>query len=750
MEEKVYEFKAFIIAERYYSEDSSYGVFNFCTDDDIPEYIEPTYKEDVEHGSKIGTLSGRMQYLNLNCEYQIRANIRQDNKYGTQYVPISITAIVPTSKENQLLFLQSIINSKLAENLIEAYPNIVDDVINNNINQIDYSLVKGLGEKTWVKVKTAIEDNFLISDVIVMLRPLGVTYTMIRKLLEEEPNPTLLKQEIEKNPYCVNKFSGIGFKRSDEFALKINPKLIDSVERLAAFTSYFFKGIGENDGHTWCTIDTFKSNVASIVPECMEKVDWLLQNNNFLHVEQDKVGLKYYYDTEMKIYHALLGRVGTVDKVVISENMIEKAIKEAQEEQGFEYVEEQLIAIKNSLSMSVSFITGKAGTGKSSIMRAILKAHKLSGYSISACALSAMAAKRVEEASSFPASTIHRALGAKGINEFKYNKNNPLPCDLAFMDEGSMVSATLFLQWLEAIGGNTRIIIAGDYKQLPPIGYGNVFSDLIKLFDTPIVNELKKPMRQAQKSGILTDANIIRENKNPITEKLDSRLVHGEMKDMYYMFRTNRESLFNIAVKTFCKSIETDGLDNVVIITPRKDNCINSTKELNNIIQEKLLGDELIEISNSNCTFKLGAKVMQTVNDYDKNVFNGEIGYITDIDSQVNEKGHKEECCIISFDAGAKKIAYMKSELFAISLAYALTTHKCQGSGYKTVIGIIDNTHYQLLDNCMLYTMLTRAKKRCLLLAEPQAFLRCIKTSNNKRDTWLYLEEELKKGGKYT
>ena len=340
--------------------------------------------------------------------------------------------------------------------------------------------------------------------------------------------------------------------------------------------------------------------------------------------------------------------------------------------------------------------------------------------------------------------TIHRTLGCQGLNDFTYNKDNHLITDVAFLDEGSMVNASLFLHWLEAIGDNTRIIISGDHKQLPPIGFGNVFSDLIEMFDDSVVSKLVKPMRQAEKSGILVDANKIRENINPISEKLQPRIIHGELQDMYYMFRTNRQSLFNIAVKTFIKSVESDGIDNVVIAVPRRKDCLNSTNEINKVIQNELLGDVLESIEGFDTTFKLGAKVMQTVNDYDKNVFNGEIGYVTKISERYDGKKKEEYCEVTYTDIFGKDkiIEYTKKELAALDLAYAMTVHKLQGAGRKTVIGIIDNTHHQLLDNCMLYTLLTRAKKRCLLLAEPEAFLQCIRTSHNNRNTWMMLETE--------
>ena len=751
-EEEIYKFKATITFCRYYSDDSTWGVYGFSTDDDIPHFTKETKidlhfedKKEVNPNRKLSTLAGKMQELVVGGEYMVKATYKHDKNYGDQYNPISIYALIPQTRESQLMFLQSIISPWLAENLINAYPNVVNDVANGTLKEIDYNLVKGVREFTWNKIKEKIINNYLISDIITMLKPLGVTYTMIKKLLADEPNPVLLKQQLEDNPYIITKIPNIGFKKADELALKLKPELLNSTERLVAFIKYYFTDLGESKGHTWCSMKILKSAISNNVPECSDKVDWLLENNEFLHISDDKVGLKYYYDIEMQIYNLLLEKSKKETDIYISDEKIELAIRHAEEEQGFDYVVEQLDTIKKSLHRTISLITGKAGTGKTSIMRAIVKAYTENNFTLTASALSAMAAQRITEATEFPAMTIHRTLGCIGLNEFTFNKDNHMITSVAFLDEGSMVNASLFLHWLEAIDDNTRVIISGDHKQLPPIGFGNVFSDLIEMFDDTVVSKLVKPMRQAEKSGILVDANLIRENINPITEKLQPRIIHGELQDMYYMFRTNRQSLFDIAVKTFLKSVETDGIDNVVIAVPRRKDCLNSTNEINKVIQEKLLGNEKKRISGFEMAFKLGAKVMQTVNDYDKNVFNGEIGYITEINERYEGK-KKEEYCVVTYTdifGKDKLIEYTKKELGALDLAYAMTVHKLQGAGRKIVIGIIDNTHHQLLDNCMLYTLLTRAKKRCLLLAEPQAFLQCIRTSHNKRNTWMMLEENV-------
>lgn len=741
--EDIYEITAEITYQRYYNSDTNWGVYGFVTEDDIPHYTQPSIDDFMDTHEKIekkkkqkaGTVSGKMQELHVGGAYIIKCTYRYDKTYGHQYTPIAIYPIIPKSKETQLKFLKTIVPVSLAENLISAYSNIVEDIISGKVDTIDYSSVKGMGEFTWLRVKNKIINNYVIADILIMLQPLGVTYTMIKKLLEDEPNPSLLKETLMSNPYILTKIQGVGFKKVDELALKLHPELLQSTQRLVAFVRHYFKELGESEGHTWVSESVLKSAISNSVPQCVEYVEWLLKESGILKVENGKVGLKYYYNIEENIITYLYRKIEMQTKANFNDTEINKAISDAENEQGFTYTEEQLDVIRKVLNSSLCVITGKAGTGKSSISRAILKAYQNSNYTITSCALSAMAAKRISEASGYQAATIHRTLGAQGENKFLFNKDTHLISDVVFLDEASMVNAKLFWDLLQAIDDKTRIIIAGDHKQLPPIGYGNVFSDLTEKLDKDVVFKLSKVMRQAEMSGILSDANLIRENINPVKEGLAPKIIHGELNDMYYMFRDSRQRLCDIAVKTFIKSIETDGIDNVVIITPRRKDCINSSTEINKLIQDKLIPSSEKSITCQGVEYRKGAKVMQIVNNYDENVFNGEVGFITDIFEDSSEK-KKELHARIDFGSG-KIIEYSQNEMAQLDLAYAVTVHKIQGSGIKTVIGIIDNTHYALLDNCILYTLLTRAKSRCLLLAEPSAFSKCIRTSHNSRNTWI-------------
>jgi hypothetical protein len=1003
---------------------------------------------------KESSLVGKMQQLYIGSEYNVTAKLLYNSKYKSwQYEPINIAAIVPKTEEQQRIFLKSLVTERQANILLSAYPNIVEDTINGKMENIDLDKTNGIKEYTWGFIKEKIINNYVISDILCLLQPLGVTYTMIKKLLMNYGNTSLLKEKLLEDPYILIKIHGLGFKRVDGLALKLKPELIKSHKRIYAFINYYLKELGEQNGHTWITFDMLENAIRDNISECEELYYEILdierKTKAFLYIDDDKkrIGLKYYRDIEINIYSILRELDGFENKWELD---VEQGIKEAEEELGFELSDEQKEVIREAVKHNVTIISGKAGcvdcdteffngftwkkiseyqpgdkvlqynkdgiaelvypinyikepceylnliqnrsgsfnqclsdehrflyfdsnnqiklepfyqikekhsnsklgfwgkipttfayngnginltddqirvmiaviadgwfgsntnrcrikvkkerkinrlkellrkaniqyeetfskggysnfwfnaplrekvyndnwyncsqsqlqivvdeclhwdgsieknnkqfytsikqsadfiqfafsscgyksniitynrigekriinnkeytrktllysvninknktasmrnkkgekieiknyktidgykycftvpsgmlvlrrndrifitgnSGKTTISRALLKIYKNANKVIGAAALSAKAAQRITEATGFRASTIHRMLGAKGFNDFEYNHQNPLPYDVVLADEGSMNNARIMYDLVSALKPGAKLIISGDCRQLPPIGFGNVFSDLLELKNRFHVFELTKVHRQAEKSGILTDANMIREGINPIQQP-ELKIVHGELQDMYYMFRDNRDALHEIAINMFLKSIETDTVDEVIVITPRKKDCINSTREINIKIQDALIDNNQPYLTRGKLKFKLGAKVMQITNNYGKNIFNGDIGYIKQID---NENGN----FVIEYPT--KVVLYSRSELDQIDLAYCLTIHKCQGSGYKTVIAIIDNTHYALLDSCLLYTALTRAKKRCLLLAEPSAFKKCInQNSSIARQTW--------------
>jgi len=334
--------------------------------------------------------------------------------------------------------------------------------------------------------------------------------------------------------------------------------------------------------------------------------------------------------------------------------------------------------------------------------------------------------------------TIHRLLEfeAKG---FKRNSESPLYQKLIIIDEASMINSSLFLSLLDAVALGSKVVIVFDFAQLSPIGIGNVATDLL-VSKLPIYR-FTKIHRQAEKSGILVDANKIRLGKSPI-EEFDETIINGELQDMVYYFReqpvnnATSEQLNDLALKTFVKLLEQNiGIDDISVIVPRKQSVMNSVNYFNKKMQDIVITENVPCMDMGDKTYKLGAKVIQKVNDYKKDVVNGEIGYITEI-----LKPHKDNDYDFLIDFGDKKIVpYKRNELEQIDLAYAITVHSSQGSQYKYVITVFDMTHFMLLDMCLFYTAVTRASQMCYCIAQPKAFIHAL--SNNKAERQTFLRE---------
>lgn len=721
MDDKEYKFTISPMVEMYYNEDSLYGVYKFNTYDNIPNVERLPFDKDLG----ISTITGKMQRLTVGMKYECVAIESYNKKYKKwQYEPISIKIQKPDSAEERKKFLQCILTEKQVESILNVYPNIIDMVVNDEV--VDVDKIKGVGEKSFKNIKDKILENYILSDVITMLKPYGVTINMIKKLMKSEKNAVLLKQKLRKNPYILTEIKGMGFKKIDKVALQITPALRISEERVRSFISYYLSEIGNSEGHSRVSISQLDKGVSETIGDCIllynEIIDREISNPMQLHIENNEVGLMKYYKRETNIYNTLVSLNNASCSYNITNDEIDKACKKFAEEKGYELTLEQKSILYALQTDNVVLLTGKAGTGKSSSVDVVLKA--LNNKNIKLCALSAKAVRRMVETTGVnDAQTIHRLLGFKG-DSFDYNKTNPIDTDAIIKDEASMTNSSLFLSLLEAIPLGSKVLIVFDDGQLPPIGVGNVATDLLKSTFKHI--ELNKVHRQAEDSGILSDGNIIRDGINPIKTP-SSNMVRGKLKDMFYMFKTSKEDIFETAIQYFMKSLKSTPIEELSICVPRKENAVNCTTTYNNRIQDLLLGDETKFIQKGEKIFKLGAKLIQKVNNYEKDVVNGEIGFLIDIDKDNNFK--------VKFDN--KIIEYQIKEMDELELAYALTVHSMQGSQVHTVIVIIDMSSYILLSRELLYTAITRASNRCLLITEPKAFDLCIKKKSSKRDTWL-------------
>ena len=406
-----------------------------------------------------------MQQLTVGQEYDVEAELVFNKKYKSyQYKPYVVISKRPSTREEQEKFLHALLTNSQANALISAYPNIVNEIIEGTDN-VDLQNVKGIGYATYERIKDMVLSNYVISDILSLLQPLGVSYKMIQKLLSGEPNPSLLKAQLLDNPYIMTRIRGLGFKRVDGLALKLNPQIIDSPKRAIAFVKWFLNESAETDGNTWVTVDVLEQAAKDNIPECKDAYCRLIsqerQSEMLLHFDGAKVGLKRYFELETGIYDILK----EIDSYSDDWNLdAEDAVGEAEHDLGFTFTEEQRAAVRSALNRNFSCICGFAGTGKSTLLNAIVKAYKYK--TVSCCALSAKAAQRIVEATGHEASTIHRLLGWNG-KSFIHDNNNPLAADVVILDEASMVNVELFYDLIRAVKTGGRLIVCGRQSAAP-------------------------------------------------------------------------------------------------------------------------------------------------------------------------------------------------------------------------------------------------------------------------------------------
>ena len=759
---KIFEFEMKPIRELYYNEQNFYSISVIELDEELPG----TEKDEINN--KYTTkLVGRSVPLSTSSKYKVTAKFIFNEKYGYQYEIVSIKPIVSEESQSTLnnSYLQAIITPNQYETLNNAYPNIVQNLLDDPNFEPDYTKLKGIKQKSWEKIREKILKYQQIGDILALLVPLGVSSNMIDKLVSYEPNVDILKTKLKSNPYEFTRIQGFGFLTVDKLALKINPDLATSSFRVAACTRHVLEEEAMN-GYLWVSIQDFGKDFCKIIPpgapefnECFKHVKDLIQvereltkdnNSTLLHVVDDVIGLQKYYNIEESIWKYLKRLNNTTNYE--PNRSLEEAIEETNNyfstaDRRVELTDEQISAIKSTIENKVVIITANAGAGKTVCIKGILNLFR--NYNVATAALSGKAARRIEEATGVPSNTIHRLLEWQVEGGFARNEDNPLNVDLIILDECSMIDDVLLLNLLKAMPAEAKLVLVFDDAQLSPIGAGSPAKDLLS--SNLCINRLTKIHRQAESSGIKLDANKIRKNQDIFTDEdidydefgnrfITSPVIHGADKDMeIYMYtdsKMSQDKIFQQAYDLYFDLLrENDGnVDKVTIVVPKKDG-VNSTRNFNNRIQERLLGREPSELvikesdDGKYKVFKKGARVIQrNVNDYERNVMNGEIGIIENI---------SEKFCTLNFDNGEKIVQMPKPLMRNMELAYAITVHSMQGSECENVIAILDNSHYILLDCALFYTAVTRAQKKCYLLMQPSAYKNALLKNKTERRTYL-------------
>ena len=674
---------------------------------------------------------GNMPEPVIGATYIIIADYVEDPKWGEQYNIKSIYSDVSfdkNDKSGRQKFLLNLFTPSQVQAMYEVYDDPFSILDAEDVEKLVQ--IKGCGIKTadlWIR---KFKKNINIARIFVELEDYGLTNNMIKRLMDRYNSPDLIIEKVKTNPYVlVNEVDGIGWKRADEIALAGNIKP-DSPMRIGAYIVYYLNLCGEN-GNSWITPDellgAILDNLGEEIPD--ENITMAIRelgNKLWWNEEKDKIGLSKYYNIEYRVAEELI-RIRDAESDIYSDNWKER-IEHLERVQGWNFTDEQMSGIRTALNSNVTVITGFSGTGKTSVVSGVLES--LSNYSSVMCALSGRAASRMSEVTGKTGYTIHRLLGyPKGDSEyqgFEFNQDNKLPYHIYILDEISMVDAKLFYYLLRAIPDGAKLICLGDDGQLEAIGCGNVAYDMLNSPEISTIR-LTKIHRQAAKSAIITQSIDIRNGKQIVPKDWVGTETRGELQDLELHCYSDGSNTFYKIMEVFSKLRVKKDFDimDCQIIVPVKTRGDACTYNINNTVQELFNPSsrnkrEVERFSNGKSFIvREGDKVINTINNYrlETPIYNGNIGIVKSI-------GYSEE-----FDSRIMTIDFMgignvdvpEEAWNGIELGYAISSHKSQGSEWNYIIFGLDFSSYALLTRELVYTSITRAKKKCYLICQTGA-----------------------------
>lgn len=700
--------------------------------------------EDIYNNIK---LKGTTCEINYGEKYKVTCKLAESSeKYGDTYEIIYINRLVDLKdKVKQRNFLMSILNENVVDRLYATYHDVIELLENEDIKSL--TKVKGIGTTTALRLIQKYKNCKDFSEIYTELGHIGFSSNMIKKLVEYYKSPDLVIDQVKSNPYDLVNIDGIGFKKADEIAEKLGIKG-SNPNRVKGCILYILSQNGINGKsylHYSELMKILYDNIGYIEQDIINKVAFDLIADKEVYVSEDGeyIGLNIYRQLEENIAKELIRLLNAEDSRV-KINDIETIISNTEQIQGFEFTQEQRDAIYLFSKNNVVAITGGAGVGKSSVAKGMSEA--ISKYIKYGTALSGKASVRIKEATEMESKTIHKLLGYQH-GEFYYNSQNQLDCDAIFIDESTMISGELFLSLLKAIPSGAKVVLIGDIQQLTPIGSCQVFSDVL---NSNIPNfKLTKPHRQAMRSGIIPLSLNIINQKHIFDSTFEGNIILGELQDMeldiYKSFINGSDIVVNHFLKQYKK---TNDLMETQIIVPLKNRGDVCTYKLNIEVQSKInpVSDSrkhiLINLDKERFyQIQIGDKVINTKNNYkattvdgeDIAVFNGNMGIVKNIE---------DEFVTVDF-VGLGEVILDSNGVKNLELGYAITVHKSQGSGFDTVIGAIDSSAYVMLNAELLYTLVTRAKKYCVLVGKNSAIRSAI-TKREIKNKQTYLTELLR------
>ena len=674
-------------------------------------------KVKVKGYSDLVTLVGNLLDVPVGAVLLCNGEWKMDKRYGQQFACETWEEVMPATAYGIEKYLGSGlvkgIGPKYAHLIVERFGTETIEVIEDDIERL-YE-VPGIGKKRVEKIRDSWEKQKDIKNVMIFLQQYGVSTAYAAKIYRQYGKDSI--DNVKENPYrLADDIWGIGFKTADSIASKMGYEKND-LRRCKSGINYTLNELS-NEGHVYAVeeqlIEAAKKLLEADEEPITQAITEMIASENLIRENEAIYLPPFYYSergTAKKLLALMHGQGTDLNGQGAGLFNMKTDIKAMEKASGITYDEVQIAAIEQAVRSKVMVLTGGPGTGKTTTTQGIISAYKTAGMKILLAAPTGRASKRMSEATGMEAKTIHRLLEFNPQDGYKRNEENPLEGDALIVDECSMIDIILMYNLMKAIPEHMRLVLVGDIDQLPSVGAGNVLRDIIDSGKIPVVR-LTRIFRQAQSSRIVMSAHAINQGYYPDTS-------NGKQTDFFFIKNEDPEQvateIVNL-VKYRLPKAYNQPLSNIQVLTPMQRSVVGAA-HLNMMLQQAL-NPSTLGISRGGTTYKQGDRVMQIRNNYDKNVFNGDIGTV--------EKVNMEDRTIsVIFEDHL--VEYEATELDELTLAYATTIHKSQGSEYPVVVIPVLMTHFVMLQRNLIYTGITRAKKICVLIGQPKALAYAIR-----------------------